>query len=196
MRNAEATKERILDAAKAEFSAFGIAGARVDRIAAKAGCNKNLIYIYFENKERLFATVLQKNLSRVYDEVRFTADDLPEYAARTFDYVMKHPDLMRLMAWFGLEQHIGSSPERSASVDSKAATLAEAQLSGKLGDRFSPSFLIVAIMTMATAWTNANPFGPSLAPESLVDSASLRRDISEVIRLISEARNGSVGDRR
>ena len=32
-RNAEATKERILDAALAEFSAYGIAGARVDRIA-------------------------------------------------------------------------------------------------------------------------------------------------------------------
>lgn len=40
MRNAEATRERILEAAMAEFSAFGIAGARVDRIAKTAGCNK------------------------------------------------------------------------------------------------------------------------------------------------------------
>ena len=60
MRNAEATRERILEAATAEFSAYGIAGARVDRIAKTAGCNKNLIYIYFENKETLFTTVLQK----------------------------------------------------------------------------------------------------------------------------------------
>ena len=64
MRNAEATRERILDAATAEFSAHGIAGARVDRIARTAGCNKNLIYIYFENKETLFTTVLQKHLAR------------------------------------------------------------------------------------------------------------------------------------
>ena len=109
--NAEATRERILNAAMAEFAAFGVAGARVDRIAKAAGCNKNLIYIYFENKERLFTTVLRKHLARVYDEVPFTPDDLPGYAARIFDFVMAHPDLMRLMAWFGLEQGTIASPE-------------------------------------------------------------------------------------
>jgi len=56
MRNAEA-KERILQAAMAKFSAYGIAGARVDRIAKTAGCNKNLIYTYFKNKETLFTTI-------------------------------------------------------------------------------------------------------------------------------------------
>lgn len=65
MRNAEATRERILEAATAEFSAYGIAGARVDRIAKTAGCNKNLIYIYFENKETLFTTVLQKQFAHL-----------------------------------------------------------------------------------------------------------------------------------
>jgi AcrR family transcriptional regulator len=69
--NAEATKERILKAAMAEFSAYGIAGARVDRIANTAGCNKNLIYIYFENKETLFTTVLEKNILRVYEDLAF-----------------------------------------------------------------------------------------------------------------------------
>ncbi len=69
MGNAEATRERILEAALAEFATYGIAGARVDRIAATAGCNKNLIYIYFENKETLFTTVLQKHLARVYEGV-------------------------------------------------------------------------------------------------------------------------------
>ena len=66
MRNAAATKERILEAALAEFSAHGIAGARVDRIAQAARCNKNLIYIYFEDKETLFTTVLRKDLMRIH----------------------------------------------------------------------------------------------------------------------------------
>jgi AcrR family transcriptional regulator len=57
VRNAEAKRERILDAAMAEFSAYGIAGARVDRIAKMAQCNKNLIYIYFHNKEMLFEAI-------------------------------------------------------------------------------------------------------------------------------------------
>ncbi|WP_258112671.1 TetR/AcrR family transcriptional regulator [Alicyclobacillus sp. SP_1] len=56
MGNAEVTKEHIFEAAMEEFSSYGIAGARVDRIARNAGCNKNLIYIYFDSKESLFTT--------------------------------------------------------------------------------------------------------------------------------------------
>src|ERR1700719_3266482 len=98
-RNAEATRERILDAALAEFSAYGIAGARVDRIAESARCNKNLIYIYFTDKETLFTTVLHKHLQRVHEEEPFTPDDLPGYAGKVFDFAMSNPDLMRLLAW-------------------------------------------------------------------------------------------------
>src|SRR6516164_5113836 len=103
MRNAEATKDRILEAALAEFSAHGIAGARVDRIAQAAKCNKNLIYIYFEDKETLFETVLDKHLLRVHEEYPFTPHDLPDYAAKVFDFAMTNPDLMRLLAWSTLE---------------------------------------------------------------------------------------------
>src|SRR5260370_6843754 len=98
-RNAEASKERILNAALAEFSAHGIAGARVDRIARTAGCNKNLIYIYFEDKDALFNTILCKHISRIHEEQPFTPDDLPGYAAKVFDWSLTNPDLMRLLAW-------------------------------------------------------------------------------------------------
>ena len=37
--DAQATRQRLLDAAAAEFAAFGFAGARVDRIAAAAKSN-------------------------------------------------------------------------------------------------------------------------------------------------------------
>ncbi len=43
VRDAEATKKRLLDAAAAEFAEFGIAGARVDRIALAAKANKSMI---------------------------------------------------------------------------------------------------------------------------------------------------------
>src|SRR5260370_20400240 len=52
------TKTRILDAALDEFSTHGVAGARVDRISATAGCNKNLLYVYFGSKDNLFTSVL------------------------------------------------------------------------------------------------------------------------------------------
>jgi len=47
MGNAEASKERIREATLAEFAAYGVAGARSIGLPT-AGCNKNLIYIYFQ----------------------------------------------------------------------------------------------------------------------------------------------------
>jgi len=185
MRNAEATRERILEAAIAEFSAYGIAGARVDRIAKAAGCNKNLIYIYFQNKETLFTTVLGKHLARVYEDIPFTPDDLPGYAMRVFDFAIAHPDLMRLMAWFGLEQKADSPAERGAALKVKLTALIEAQNTGKVGTTFSPTFLITAIMTLATAWTAASPFGSSFQPETAKQRNKLREDIAEAVRLLA-----------
>jgi AcrR family transcriptional regulator len=188
VRNAEASRERILDAALAEFSAYGIAGARVDRIAEAAGCNKNLIYIYFENKEKLFATVLQKNLSRVYEDLPFTPEDLPGFAVRAFDYAMAHPDLMRLIAWFGLEQKVDSPPERSANWDERVSALKKAQYAGKLGTAFPASFLLTSVMSLVTAYTAANPFGPSLNLDAAKRPAPLRKHIAEVVRIISSVK--------
>jgi len=185
MRNAEATRERILEAAMAEFSTYGIAGARVDRIAKTAGCNKNLIYIYFKNKESLFSTILQKHLPRVYEDVAFTAEDLPGYAARVFDFAMTNPDLMRLMAWFSLEQKVDSPAERTTAHDEKVAALLKAQSAGQVGTAFSPSFLLNAIMVLASAWTATNPFGPSLNPDAAKNPDALRNAIVRAVSLIA-----------
>lgn len=184
MRNAEATRERILEAAMAEFSTYGIAGARVDRIAKNAGCNKNMIYIYFENKETLFAFILRKHLTRVYEDIAFTPEDLPGYAMHVFDFAMANPDLMRLMAWFNLEQNTGSPAERVHVHDLKVERLAQAQSAGQVGAAFTPDFLMTVIMTIATSWSAANPFGPSVDQNSLKNVAKLKEAIARAIRAI------------
>jgi len=51
------SRDVILSAARAEFASHGFAGARVDRIAAVAGLNKQLIYYYFGSKAALHAAV-------------------------------------------------------------------------------------------------------------------------------------------
>ena len=186
-RNAEASKERILEAAFAEFAAYGVAGARVDRVAATAGCNKNLIYIYFQDKDSLFKTVLMRQLARIAADLPFTAEDLPGYAVRAFDYAMEHPDLMRLMAWFSLEQGAQSGPERRASFDAKVAALVSAQESGALGQAFPPRFLVTAVMALATAWSAANPFGYVLDPDASRNRSALREAVSDAVRLITKA---------
>ena len=186
MRNAEATRDRILEAALAEFSTHGIAGARVDRIANAAKCNKNLIYIYFEDKETLFETVLRKHLLRVHEEHPFTPDDLPGYAAKVFDFAMTNPDLMRLLAWSTLENTKGSA-ERVATLDGKLTALTEAQKSGRVGTAFAPDFLLVAILSLATAWSVANPFGPSINGKvrGAERTAALRKSVIEAVQLLA-----------
>ena len=191
MRNAEATKERILEAALAEFSAHGIAGARVDRIAQAARCNKNLIYIYFEDKETLFTTVLRKHLMRIHEEQPFTPDDLPGFAAKVFDWAMANPDLMRLMAWSALEQQAKDKVERVAALEGKVAALTEAQNTGRVGTAFPPDFLLIAVMSLATAWSAASPIGSSLAPKATERPAALRESISEAVGLLANAGKGA-----
>ncbi len=190
MRNAAATKERILEAALAEFSAHGIAGARVDRIAHAARCNKNLIYIYFTDKETLFTTVLQKHLVRIHDEQPFTPDDLPGYAAKVFDWAQANPDLMRLLAWSALEQQAKDHAERGEALSAKVAALAEAQNAGRVGTAFPPAFLLIAVMSLATAWSVASSFGQSLNPGAAERPAALREGLIEAVRLLASAGKG------
>ncbi len=59
IRDAEATRARILAAAKKEFATSGLGGARVDVIADQAKANKRMIYHYFGSKEGLFQTVVE-----------------------------------------------------------------------------------------------------------------------------------------
>jgi len=184
MRNAEVTKEKILDAAMAEFSAYGIAGARVDRIAAAAGCNKNLIYIYFENKETLFITVLKKNLARVYDNLPMATENLPGYAADLYDFAMANPELMRLLAWANLERQSSVQQERAESISQKLGELAKAQGAGIASPWLSPASLLTLILAVATAWSAANPFGQLINPAVQGDRDELRKTVISAIGLL------------
>ena len=65
-RSAE-TRARILDAALQEFSALGMAGARMDQIAAAAGVNKALLYYHFDSKENLYIAALEMISAKIRD---------------------------------------------------------------------------------------------------------------------------------
>ena len=104
MRNAEATKKRILDAAKKEFAKNGLGGARVDEIAERAKANKRMIYHYFGNKEALFQTVLEA----AYLDIRTAEqklelenlaprDALEKLVRFTWQYYLKNPEFITLV---------------------------------------------------------------------------------------------------
>ena len=72
VRDAGATKLRILAAARLEFADHGYMGARVDRIARTAQANKRLLYYYIGNKEALYLATLE----RAYADIRTAEQEL------------------------------------------------------------------------------------------------------------------------
>lgn len=61
-RDPEARPQQILDAAFHEFGERGLAGARLDDIAKRAGVAKGTIYLYFPNKEALFREMVHSTI--------------------------------------------------------------------------------------------------------------------------------------
>ncbi len=149
-RDAQATRRRILDAATAEFSRYGLAGARVDRIARAANSNKAMIYAYFESKEGLFDAVGADLIAWHVQDVPLDVHDLPEYAAHVFDRYHKHPEVMRLVNWDRLERggERVHPKEIVESVERKIGAIRQAQRDGVIGAHFPAHLLLELILAL------------------------------------------------
>ena len=100
-RDPDATKARILEAAKREFARAGLGGARVDSIAVRAKANKRMIYHYFDSKEELFTAVLEESYLDIRAaERRLALDDLAPLDALdalvrfTWRYYLENPEFL------------------------------------------------------------------------------------------------------
>ena len=150
----ERTKRLLLDAATAEFSEHGLAGARIDRIAASAGVNKERIYQYFGKKDDLFGTVLATRLRAMMDDVPMTGEG-PEaagdYAGRLFDHHIADTTIPRLVFWEGLERGAAASAD-TARVAYHAAKVQRFQELLPGIDRAMAGELLLTIVTLVSAW--------------------------------------------
>ncbi|WP_193198751.1 TetR family transcriptional regulator [Nostoc sp. MG11] len=105
VRDAEATKKQILDAAESEFARYGLSGARTEAIAKSAGVTTAMIYYYFESKEGLYKAVLQRPAVEMHEGFQqLNLDQLPPEEAlkvvvkEAIAYEAAHPH--RGMLWF------------------------------------------------------------------------------------------------
>jgi AcrR family transcriptional regulator len=117
-RNPEDSRDRILQAARQEFAAHGLGGARVDRISEQAGINKRMLYHYFGNKDDLFGAVLEANYAhkRASEQAMRLENEEPREAIRklvtlTWNYYIDHPEFMNLLNSANLHQarHVQAS---------------------------------------------------------------------------------------
>jgi AcrR family transcriptional regulator len=153
------TTQRIFDAAVVEFAAEGIAGARVDRIAANADSNKALIYSYFGNKEQLFATVLQSRLTDLAEAVELDPTQVHEYVGDLFDFMTANPDVLRLVQHETCHFALDAVPHRDtrkAHYDGKVAAVSGAQGSGDVDPTLDPNFVVMTLFSLVS-WFVAAP---------------------------------------
>jgi AcrR family transcriptional regulator len=180
-RDSSDTRARLLAAARDEFAAFGIGGARVDRIAEKAGVNKERIYGHFGNKESLFKTVVAEATEEHTAALGQPTEDLAEYFRRIYDFHRDHPQLLRLLMWEAL--HYGAQspdePRRVTHYEDKVGALADSLGTEPDADA---AVGLIALIGLA-AWPHALPQltrlimgagGVSEAPERMHDTVRER----------------------
>lgn len=119
-KNPEKTRANIIDIATAEFAERGLSGARVDRIAARTNTSKRMLYYYFGDKDGLYRAVLLSYYEKLRNsEVELDLSHQSPLAALqtlvefTFDYHMKHADIVRLVMVENMHKgrHVAKLPQ-------------------------------------------------------------------------------------
>lgn len=97
-------RQALLGAGKAEFANYGYDGARLERIAAKAGCAKRMLYYYFGNKKDVYLAVMEQCYSDIRaSEQKLALDSLAPLealhalATKSFDYHEHNQEFTRLV---------------------------------------------------------------------------------------------------
>ncbi|MGX5715961.1 TetR/AcrR family transcriptional regulator [Arthrobacter sp. MAHUQ-56] len=187
--NTERTKELLLAAATAEFSDKGLAGARVDRIAAAAGVNKERIYQYFGKKDELFDAVLAAEMVRVMTEVPITGNGpaaFGEYAGRLFDRHTTDGVLPRLLFWEGLERG-GETVSRATRSDHCAIKVGQVLDVLPGIDRTDAADLLITVITLCDGWPVLPQIDTLLAGRSADRTTRRRAFIVRTATLLAEA---------
>jgi len=111
------TRDRVLRAGIAEFCRHGYIGARIDKIAIRAGCNMRMIYHYFGSKEKLYVAVLE----RVFGDLR------REESRLHLEHLDPVTGVLRFVALLGNENLLrGKYLRKSHAVPRTSAPLLEA----------------------------------------------------------------------
>lgn len=185
MASTDSTRDRIVAAAQAEFARYGIAGARVDRIARTARTSKERLYAHFRCKEELYAFVAARELAVAAGAIHLDPADLPAYAGEMFDYFAAHPDRHRFISWGRLELNPGTEladDPYGRAILGKIERIRRAQRAGDVDPTWDPVDVMALVAQIATAWID-QPELARLAQHAAADrSVAARR--AAVVRAV------------
>ena len=195
-RDADRSQQTILLAARDEFALFGLAGARVDRIAKRADINKRLIYYYFKSKDDLFLAVLENTYADIRAaEQKLHLDEMdPVQAIRqlvsfTWHYYLDHPEFISLLN--SENQHNAAHLKKSARIQDMNSPLVQmldtvlqrGRSQGLFRDGVDPIQLYISIASICYFYLSNNQtlsaiFGRDLrAPKAMAQRLSHMTDM-------------------
>jgi len=196
-RDPVATRKKLLTAARLEFARHGLAGARVDEIAERAGVNKQLVYHYFGDKDALYLAVLEW----VYADIREQERQLnleglpPEKAIRklieaSFDYLATNPDFIVLLndENRGGARHVRGSTRLEAMhsplVKSVSHILHEGVRAGMFRKGIDPIQLYISIAGLSYFYLSNTPTLSAIFGKDLSSRAARRARRRHVADLV------------
>lgn len=196
-RDADRSQQIILAAACDEFAQHGLAGARVDRIAERAGLNKRLIYYYFTSKDELFLAVLEAAYAdiRAAEQQLHLTDMPPPQAIRrltefTWNYYLEHPEFLTLLNSENLEhgRHLAHSSRARKTNLPLIETLAEILERGRREGQFRGGIdamqLYVSIAGMAYFYLNNKHTLSAIFGRDLMTPKALQERLSHMSDVI------------
>lgn len=196
-RDSDRSQQAILLAADQEFAERGLAGARVERIAERAGVDKRLIYYYFSSKDQLFQAVLEETYRRIRNaEAGLQLADLdPVEAMRrltefTWKYHVEHPDFVTLVNSANLHggRHLQESAHirqmNSPLIDSLSSILGRGRATGVFRAGVDPVQLYISIASLAFFYVSNNSTLSAVFGRSLMTPKALNERLSHVVDVV------------
>ncbi len=196
-RDADRTRQSILDAAVAEFSATGLSGTRMERIALRVGVNKRLIYYYFGSKEALFLAVLEQTYAdiRAAETALRLADLEPATAVRrlvefTWDYHLANPHFLTLLNTENLHgaAHLKQSARiremNSPLVQLLGDIIARGQRQNLFRGGVDPVQLYITIASLCYFYLSNNPTLSTIFGRDLQAPAALSERLSHMTEVV------------
>ncbi|MGW6277830.1 TetR/AcrR family transcriptional regulator [Kribbella sp. NPDC055071] len=150
-RDAERSRQQLLDAAVTEFGAHGFSGARVSDIAQRAGVNKQLISYYFGGKEGLYRAVAERWRSGE-PAIAVDADTLGQLVGAYAKVALAQPDLLRLLVREGVDDTDATDQEgQTARFQAMLNDFRRWQAEGELAADLDPAHAALALFGLAAA---------------------------------------------
>jgi len=183
----------IIAAAREEFGRRGFDGARVDRIARRAGVNKQLLFYYYHSKRGLFHAVLSRgareleqalaNVAHAWGGERRPLERLRAALEAQFDFLVRNPDLVTLLAQAGRSDARPFAP----AINRLVVLLAEGQGLGQVRDDLDPHVAAAQALVLMVGYLGLESLiAASAAPLGSDEPALSRRWKDAAVRLMIE----------